>query len=80
MSSSHVAAIKYHIELLASFSHGFLGGLDCKARDSGLIPGSGSSPGKRNGYPLQCSCLENNMDRGAWRATAHRFAESDTTE
>ena len=41
------------------------------ARDLGLIPGSGRSPGERNGSPLQYSCLENPMDRGAWRATVH---------
>ena len=75
-----MAAIKYHIELLTSFSCGFLGGSDCKAGDAGLIPGSRSSPGERNIYPLQYSCLENNMDRGAWWATAHQVAESDTTE
>ena len=39
------------------------------ARDSGLIPGLGRSPGKGNGYPLQYTCLENSMDRGSWRAT-----------
>ena len=49
-------------------------------RDSGLIPGLGRSPGEGNGNPLQYSCLENPMDRGAWWATVHRFAESDTTE
>ena len=36
-------------------------------RDTGLIPGSGRSPGGGHGNPLQCSCLENPMDRGAWR-------------
>ena len=36
-------------------------------RDTGLIPGSGRSPGGAQGNPLQCSCLENPMDRGAWR-------------
>ena len=41
------------------------------ARDVGLVPGLGSSPGKGNGNPLQCSCLGNPMDRGAWRATVH---------
>ena len=41
------------------------------AVDMSLIPGSGRSPGGGNGTPLQCSCLENPMDRGAWRATVH---------
>ena len=44
--------------------------------DSGLIPGFGRSPGKGNGYPLQYSCLENPMDRGAWWATAHGVTKS----
>ena len=44
--------------------------------DLGLIPGLGRSPGERNGNPLQYSCLENPMDRGAWRATIHRVAKS----
>ena len=39
----------------------------CNARDLGSIPGSGRSPGEENGNPLQCSCLENPMDRGAGR-------------
>ena len=46
----------------------------------GSVSGSGRSPGEGNGYPLQCSCLEKFMDRGAWRATAHGFAKLDTTE
>ena len=49
-------------------------------RDVGLIPGLARSPGIRQGNPLQYSCLENPMDRGAWRATVHRVAESDTAE
>ena len=48
-------------------------------RDAGLIPGSGRSGG-RHGNPLQYSCLENLMDRGAWQATVHTVAELDTTE
>ena len=47
-------------------------------RDSGLIPGLGRSPGGGHGNPLQYSCLENPMDRGAWRATVHRVAKSWT--
>jgi len=43
----------------------------CSAEDLGSIPGSGRSPGEGNGNPLQYSCLENYMDRGAWQATVH---------
>ena len=43
----------------------------CKVRDPGLIPGLGRSAGEGDGKPLQYSCLENPMDRGAWRATVH---------
>ena len=48
------------------------------ARDTGLIPGSGKSPGGGHGNPLQCSCLENPMDRGSWRTSAHGVAECHT--
>ena len=48
------------------------------ARDKGLIPGSGRSPGEGNGNPLQYSCLENPMDRGAWWATVHGVMKSGT--
>ena len=48
--------------------------------DMSSIPGSGRSPGGGNGNPLQYSCPENSMNRGAWGAPVHRFAkESDTT-
>ena len=47
-------------------------------RDVGSIPGSGRSPGEGNGNPLQCSCLENPMDRGVWRATVHKVAKGPT--
>ena len=62
---------------------GFPGGLDgkestCNARDLGSIPGLGRSAGEGNGNPLQYSCLENFMDRGAWWATVHGVAEHRT--
>ena len=44
----------------------------------GLIPGLGRSPGEGHGNPVQCSCLENPMDRGAWRAAVHGVAKSRT--
>ena len=55
---------------------GFPGGSDgkesaCNLGDLGLIAGSGRSPGAGNGNPLQYACLENSMDRGAWRVTVH---------
>ena len=50
-------------------------------RDTSLIPGSGRSPRGENGNPLQYSCLENSMDRGAWQAIVHGVAkEYDMTE
>ena len=47
-------------------------------RDVGLIPGLGRSPGKGNSNPLQYSCLENPMDRGAWWATDHGVTKNQT--
>ena len=57
----------------------FPGGSDskesaCNAGDPGSIPGLGRSPGEGNGNPLQYSCLDNSMDRGAWQATVHGVA------
>ena len=49
-----------------------------EARDAALIPGSGRSPGGGNGDPFQYSCLENSMGRGAWQATVHAVAKSQT--
>ena len=65
-----------------SFS-GFPGHLDgkesaCNVGDLGLIPGSERSPGEGNGNPLQYSCLENSMEIGAWWATVHGVAKSQT--
>ena len=62
---------------------GFPGGSEVKASaskagDLGLIPGSGRYPGEGNGNPLQYSCLENPMDRGAWQATVHGVTKSQT--
>ena len=48
----------------------------CNSGDPGSIPGLGRSPGEKNGNPLHYSCLENSMDRGAWRATVHGVTES----
>ena len=50
----------------------------CQAGDVGLIAGSGRSPGEGNGNPLQYSCLENPMDRGAWQATVPGVTKSQT--
>ena len=47
-------------------------------RDAGSIPASGRSPGGRNGNLLQYFCLENSIDRGAWQATVHGDAKSQT--
>ena len=52
----------------------------CNAGDLGLIPGPGRSPEEGNGNPLQYSCLENSIDRGAWWATAHGVTELHMTE
>ena len=50
----------------------------CNSGDLGSIPGSGRSPGEGNGNPLQYSCVENSMEGGAWSATVHRVAKSQT--
>ena len=52
--------------------------LPANTGDTRSIPGSGRSPGEGSGDPLQCSCLGNPKDRGAWRATAHGLAKSRT--
>ena len=50
----------------------------CNAEDPGSIPGSERSPGQGNGNPLQYSCLENPMDRGAWWTAVYGIAKSQT--
>ena len=50
----------------------------CNVGNLGSVPGLGRFPGKENGYPLQYSCLENPMDRGAWQATVHGAVKSQT--
>ena len=69
-----------HIQLVyyAIVTDGLPGGsvvknLPAKAGDMGLIPRSGRFPGEGNDNPLQYSCLENSMYRGAWRATIHEW-------
>ena len=64
---------------------GFPGGSDskesaCNGGAWGLTPGLGRSPGEGNGNPLQCSCLENSMDRGAWQAIVHVVSDLATAE
>ena len=62
-----------------SFPHSSVGKESAhNAADPGSIPGSGRSPGEGNGNPLQYSCLENPMDRGAWQAIVHGVAKSRT--
>ena len=71
-------------EYLKNRAHfkGFPGGagvknLPANAGDAGPSPGPGRSPGEGNGNPLQYSCLENSMDRGAWWVMVHRETEVD---
>ena len=64
---------------LMGFPGGFSKESACTAGDLGSIPGLGRSPGEGNGNPLQCSCLGNPIDRGAWWATVHRVARIGMT-
>ena len=52
----------------------------CQCRRHSLVPGLGRCPGGGNGNPVQYSCLENSMDRGAWLVTLHGVSESNMTE
>ena len=69
-----MAELEQYLEEKIIWHWGFPGGSDgkesiCNEGDPGLILGSRRSPGEGNGNPLQYSCLENPMDRGAWQAT-----------
>ena len=76
--------IHIHIHIWASQVALVVKNLPAKAgdiRDLGSVPGSGRSPGGGHGNPLQYSCLEDSMDRGAWQAMVHRVnKELDMTE
>ena len=65
------------VVLSLGFSHGSVGKEStCNAGDAGSVPGLGRSPGEGHGNPLQCSCLENPMDRGPWQATVYGVTKS----
>ena len=85
-SRERLKGLSMHVQ---TGSWGFPGGASGKknpaanagdARDMGLIPEPGRSPGGGHGNQLQCYSLENPMDRRAWRATVHQVAESNMTE
>ena len=66
--------------IVEKLEEGFPGGSDgkessCNEGNAGSVPGSGRSPGEGHSNPLQYSCLENPMDRGAWWAMVHRVAK-----
>ena len=68
-----------HINSSGGFPDGsVVKNLPANAGDLSLIPGSERSPGEGNGNPLQCSCLEIPLGRGAWWATVHEVTESQT--
>ena len=73
----------FHLLLFTIYSHVYIFRASLVAQmvmqeDPGSIPGFGRSPGEGHGNPLQYTCLENSMDRGAWRATVHGFTKSQT--
>ena len=79
LRESKVQASRYKI----SKAGDVIGGSDgkesaCIAGDPGSIPGSGRTSGEGHSNPIQCCCLENPMDRGAWRATVHGVTKSQT--
>ena len=84
-AEAYLMCISFRLKLKGFLWHlgGFPGDsygkeFSCNARDPSSVPGLGRSLGERNGNPLQYSCLENPMDRGAWWATVHGVAKSWT--
>ena len=83
---SHKSFVFFHpflslftlLGLVACLLGGSKGKESASIGDPGSISGSGRAPGEGNGNPLQYSCMENPMDRGAWQATAHRAAKTQT--
>ena len=78
-----LSILKYHIKRILFFQKGLpcsSNGKEsaCEGGDQGSVPGLGSSSGEGNGNPLQNSCLENPMDRGAWQPTVQGVAKSQT--
>ena len=83
MNSKNIPPTYTQIQAVHTNSWGFPGGSDskestCQAGDLGLIPGLQRPSGEGNGYPLQYAGLENSMGRGAWWATVHGVAKSQT--
>ena len=70
------SGLKLHVQCHPSGSDGKESA--CNVGDPGLIPGLGRFFGEGKGYPLQYSCLENSIDRGAWQATVHGLSKSRT--
>ena len=70
--------LREHVLRRASLVAQQIKNLPANIRDTGSTPGSGRSPGERNSSPLQYSCLENPLDREAWRATVHGVTKSQT--
>ena len=78
--STLIKIIEQISDRIGGFPHGSVGKESaCNVGDPGSIPGLGRSPGEGHGHPLQYSCLQNSMDRGAWRATVHGVARLDRT-
>ena len=83
---NYTSQLRYNNYRQVCTKQGFPGGAGgkasaCHTGDPGLICGSGRSPGRGNGNPLQYSCLENSMDRGAWACCSPQdYKEPDTTE